>query len=74
MVKHTQKNRWQIADELFEFDHFVGLALRELKNVRGFGKLVSLILQNRNDIFFFQPISRQYFLYSLRTGKPLFFF
>ena len=55
MIKHTQKNRWQIADEFFEFDHFVGLAPKELKNVRGFGKLVSLILQNRNDFFFFNP-------------------
>ena len=65
MVKHTQKNRWQIADELFEFDHFVGLAQKELKNVRGFGKSVSLILQNRNDIYFFQPIPRQCTFYTL---------
>ena len=31
MVKHTQTIRWQIADELFVFDHFVGLALKELR-------------------------------------------
>ena len=29
MVKHTQKNSSNTADELFEcFDHFVGLALK----------------------------------------------
>ena len=28
MGKHTQTIRRQIADELFEFDHFVGLALK----------------------------------------------
>ena len=31
MVKHTQTNRWQFADELFEFDHFVKLAHKGLK-------------------------------------------
>ena len=30
MVKHNQTVRWQIAEELFVFDHFVGLALKEL--------------------------------------------
>ena len=74
MVKHTQKNRWQIADELFEFDHFVGLAQKELKNVRGFGKLVSLILQNRNDIFFFQPIPRQCTFHTPREQENHCFF
>ena len=31
MVKHTQTIRRQIADELFEFDHFVKLALKGLR-------------------------------------------
>ena len=31
MVKHTQTIRWLTADELSVFDHFVGLALKELK-------------------------------------------
>ena len=31
MVKHTQKIRQQFADELFECDHFVGLALKGLR-------------------------------------------
>ena len=32
MVKHTQKIRWQIAENcLSVFDHFVGLALKGLK-------------------------------------------
>ena len=31
MVKHTQTIRRRIADELFECDHFVGLALKELR-------------------------------------------
>ena len=30
MVKHIQKIRRQFADEFFEFDHFVGLALKGL--------------------------------------------
>ena len=30
MVKHPQTIRWQCADELFESDHFVGLALKGL--------------------------------------------
>ena len=30
MVKHTQTIRPQIVDELFECDHFVGLALKGL--------------------------------------------
>ena len=29
MVKHTQTIRRQIADELFVFDYFVGLALKK---------------------------------------------
>ena len=28
MDRHSQTIRRQIADELFEFDHFVGLALK----------------------------------------------
>ena len=31
MVKHTQKIRRRIADELSVFDHFVGLALKGLR-------------------------------------------
>ena len=31
MVKHTQTIRRQIAGELIVFDHFVGLALKGLK-------------------------------------------
>ena len=31
MFKHIQTIRWQTADELFEFDHFVGLALKGLR-------------------------------------------
>ena len=31
MVKHTQTIRRQIADELFVFDHFSGLALKGLR-------------------------------------------
>ena len=31
MVKHTQTVRRQFADELFEYDHFVGLVLKALK-------------------------------------------
>ena len=34
MVKHTQTIRRQISDELFLFDHFVGLTLKGLKNSR----------------------------------------
>ena len=30
MVKHTQNNSLATADELFEFAHFVGLALKGL--------------------------------------------
>ena len=30
MAKHTQTIRWQIADELSVFDHFVKLALKGL--------------------------------------------
>ena len=30
MVKHTQTIRRQITDELFVFDHFVGLAFKAL--------------------------------------------
>ena len=34
MVKHTQTIRRQIADELSEcFDHFTGLAFKEIKTV-----------------------------------------
>ena len=33
MVKHTQTIRRPIADELLECDHFVGLALKELKTI-----------------------------------------
>ena len=33
MVKHTQTIPWQIADEMFECDHFLGLALKGLKTV-----------------------------------------
>ena len=37
MVKQTQTIRRQIADELFEvFDHFVGLALKELSSTKEF--------------------------------------
>ena len=32
MVKHTQTICWQIADELFEFDHFVGFTLKGLRS------------------------------------------
>ena len=32
MIKHTQTIRRQIAVELFEFDHFVELALKGLIN------------------------------------------
>ena len=35
MVKHTQTIRRQIADKLSVFDHFVGLALKELRKKRG---------------------------------------
>ena len=31
MVKHTQTIRRLFTDELFQFDHFVGLALKGLK-------------------------------------------
>ena len=31
MAKHTQTIRRQFADELFKFDHFVGLALKGLR-------------------------------------------
>ena len=40
MVKHTQTIPRQFADELFEFDHFVGLALRGLKYAFSFPQML----------------------------------
>ena len=34
MIKHAQTIRRQTADELFEFDHFVKLALKGLSNTQ----------------------------------------
>ena len=33
MVQHTQTICWQFADELFECDHFMILALKGLKSL-----------------------------------------
>ena len=35
MVKHTQTIRREFADKLSVFDHFVGLALKRLKDSSG---------------------------------------
>ena len=46
MVKHTQTIRRQIADELFEFDSFVKLALKELTDATFFLPSLKTFFQN----------------------------
>ena len=51
MVKHTKTIHRQFADELFEcFDHFVGLALKELKNIKALTKISFTLVR----VFFMQ--------------------
>ena len=45
MVKHTQAIRRQIADELSVFDHYVGLALKGLTGLKGFGSWDRILSQ-----------------------------
>ena len=44
IVKHTQTICWEIADELSEFDHFVGLGLNDTHRE----KLVLCWIQYKN--------------------------
>ena len=50
MVKHTQTIRWQIADELSVFDHFVGLALKGLR-LRNFQGITFIRIKTNRKIF-----------------------
>ena len=50
MVKHSQTIRWQIADELSVFDHFVGLALKGLR-VRNFQGITFIRIKTNRKIF-----------------------
>ena len=57
MVKHTQTIRRQFADELFECDHFVGLALKGLIPGLCFCFSMNLQVGDVMVIFFIQGLS-----------------
>ena len=71
MVKHTQTNRRQIADDLFEclsvFDHFSGLALKGLRLLK-----FTLRKNRLNIVYVDDSIQQERLLVSLVVGRIYF--